>query len=76
MEQELALHEEKCDYRKINCVIWGCKEDICYLKFSEHIDSIHKDKGIYVRLALMKQVTLCTKSVTIIKFQKESESES
>ena len=56
MLEELPLHEDICDYRKVNCVADNCKADVCYLKYMEHFNRDHfnvslispkKDAGIY-----------------------------
>ena len=41
MPEELPLHEEICDYRKVNCVADNCKADVCYLNYMEHFESNH-----------------------------------
>ena len=56
MPEELPLHEDICDYRKVNCVADNCKADVCYLKYMEHFKKDHalfsliypkKNAGLY-----------------------------
>ena len=41
MPEELPLHEDMCDYRKVNCVADNCKADVSYLKYIEHYKNDH-----------------------------------
>ena len=41
MLEELTLHEDICDYRKVNCVADYCKADVCYLNYMEHFEINH-----------------------------------
>ena len=44
MPEELPLHEDICDYRKVNCVVGTCTADVCYLKYMEHFNKDHSTK--------------------------------
>ena len=41
MLDQLTLHEETCDYRKVHCVVKNCDADVCWIKYMEHFDE-HK----------------------------------
>ena len=47
MPEELPLHEDICDYRKVNCVAYNCKADVCYLKYMEHFNKDHHEYPLF-----------------------------
>ena len=43
MPDDLFKHEEICLYRQINCAVIGCKAEVGFLSYLDHIKETHSD---------------------------------